>query len=58
MEYEALRHLTHERRRTLTGDAQAERLWRETRRRLTRRRRLLLDAARDRLVTDRRTASA
>jgi hypothetical protein len=58
VDYEALRQLTHDRRRTLTGDAQAERLWRETRRRLTRRRRLLLDAARDRLLTDRRTASA
>jgi hypothetical protein len=58
VDYEALRHLTHERRRTLTSDAQAERLWRETRRRLTRRRRLLLDAARDRLLTARRTASA
>jgi hypothetical protein len=58
VDYEALRHLTHERRRTLTSDAQAERLWRQTRRRATRRRRLLLDAARDWLLTDRRTARA
>jgi hypothetical protein len=58
VDYEALRHLTHERRRTLTSDAHAERLWRETRRRATRRRRLLLDAARDWLLTDRRTARA
>jgi hypothetical protein len=58
VDYEALRQLTHDRRRTLTGDAQAERLWRETRRRATRRRRLLLDAARDWLLTDRRTARA
>jgi hypothetical protein len=58
VDYEALRQLTHDRRHRLTHEARAEQLWRETRRRLTRRRRLLLDAARDRLLADRRTARA
>jgi hypothetical protein len=58
VDYEALRQLTRDRRRALTREAGTERLWREARRRQTRRRRLLLDAARDWLLTNRQTARA
>ena len=57
MDYEALRQLTRDRRDGLTRDAQAERLWLQARRWQTRRRRLLLDAARDSLLPARRAAS-
>ncbi|HET9673417.1 MAG TPA: hypothetical protein VFP31_01310 [Gaiellaceae bacterium] len=57
MDYEALRQLTRDRREGLTRDAHAERLWLQARRRQTRRRRLLLDAARDWLLPARRAAS-
>jgi hypothetical protein len=57
VDYEALRQLTRDRRDARTRDAQAERLWLQARRRQTRRRRLLLDAARDWLLPAGRAAS-